>query len=46
MYPINPIILAILTRKVWLNYSEVTLNFLTVNVFLITERGTEIYATA
>ena len=37
--PINiyPIILANLARKVWLNYSEVTLNFVTVHVFLITE---------
>ena len=33
--PINiyPIILANLTRIVWLNYSEVTLNFVTVHVF-------------
>ena len=46
--PINiyPIILANLAQKVWLNYSEVTLNFVTVHVLLITEAGTKIYATA
>ena len=46
--PINmyPIILVNLVRKVWLNYSEVTLNFVAVHVFLITEAGTKIYATA
>ena len=42
---IHPIILAYIVRKVWWNYSEVTLNIVIVHVFLITEAGTEIYAT-
>ena len=39
---IYPIILANLASKVWLNYSDVTLNFVTVHVFLITEAGTKV----
>ena len=43
---IYPIILTNLARKVWLNYPEVTLNFYWEFMFLITEGGTKIYATA
>ena len=42
---IYPIILANLARKVWLNCSKVTQNFVTVHLFLITEAGIEAYAT-
>ena len=41
IYPVN---LANFTRKVGLNYSEVTLNVATVHRFLMTEAGSEIYS--